>query len=422
MQLPAAKTALVVTVLLLVSNILATNETRADVNPFDPSMLYSCYAEGGLHPLNAVVNGAPGRGYYLPEYNRSTSVMLGECPGLGSDDVIRQLSSLPWIASYTLTTVQEYATCHPNDWLGSNRCEVVWSIYADITGIRGNSWRERYVFAAVRWFFVQEQYIIRLSAFQSDPGSSSELTSIEPGHTASLLARVYDKNNQLVPNVGVRLTLEAKKGSGGHHHGDDTVPARTGTMNGQQVLTGNTGPGGLQFSYKAPGVSGDYKITATCTDGKNCKQEGPDTVWVGVKKLQPLQTDSSYVLISPNADQHHPNNHYVTEATQEKIQGLAADYHISFPSDPLLHLNDASLVRGGLFDLTANWSDQPRGHKTHRFGTDIDVRANEFYHEPNESIPVNNYVDLMAIVRKHRCDAQIHSGATSNEHIHLYCR
>ena len=145
-------------------------------------------------------------------------------------------------------------------------------------------------------------------------------------------------------------------------------------------------------------------------------------MWVGIRHLQSFQADPSYVLIRPNSDQNHPTNHYVTVIVQERIQGLAQDYHGEFPRDPLLHLNDASLIRGGLFDLAANWSSQPRGHSTHRNGTDVDVRANEFYHDPNESISSSNYVDFMRLAASHGCNAQIHSGATPNEHFHLYCR
>jgi hypothetical protein len=228
-----------------------------------------------------------------------------------------------------------------------------------------------------------------------------------------------------VPNVNVRLEADVFENSGGHQH--PNAPNRPkGNLGGPSqtphVVTGNTETDGFVFTFTAPAAAGDHPISATCTD-RTCTQEGPRQVWVGIKNLQPLQADPSYVLIQPNADQNHPSNQYVTNTTQRKIRSLATDYHNWFPNDSLLHLNDASLVRGGLFDLGANWSSQPRGHKTHSLGTDIDVRANEFYHDPNESIPSSNYVDLMnTIAPDNGCDAQIHSGATPNEHFHLYCR
>lgn len=278
------------------------------------------------------------------------------------------------------------------------------------------------------------QSVVKLALLNQPPESGTTITSVEPGDTTPVIvARVYDQDNQVVPNVNVELKISAVDKSGGHHHGDNGAVERTGKLSSSaqgavisengKVLTGNTRSDGLVFTLRAPAVAGDIKVEARCTDGKNCKQEGPDGVWVGIKNLQPLQADPNYVLIKPNADQNHPSNHYVSVTTQEKIQGLAANYRKLFPNDPPLHLNDASLVRGGLFDLGANWSSRPRGHSTHRFGTDIDIRANEFYHDPDESMPTSNYVDLMnTIATRYGCNAQIHSGATPNEHFHLYCR
>lgn len=98
-------------------------------------------------------------------------------------------------------------------------------------------------------------YTIRLSLSNNTSETASILTSIEPNEATNLVAKVYDQNNQLIPNVGVQLTLEAKKDSGGHHHPDDTVAARRGTMQGQQVLTGNTGHGKFVLKEPAPRLS-----------------------------------------------------------------------------------------------------------------------------------------------------------------------
>lgn len=257
--------------------------------------------------------------------------------------------------------------------------------------------------------FCNDEYTVKLE----NPGHLSTqgaLVDVDPGGSADLIAQIYDQRNNKVFDKTVRLVVAVNPGSGGHAH----LPDRPTGIVPATVTSGAT------FAFGAPIVAGDHTITATCVEVA-C---GSDTgkVWVGIKDLQPLRTDPNYVLI-PNADQKHPSNHYVTETTQRKISKLAAYYHQTFPNDPPLYLNDASLVRGGLFDLAANWSSSPRGHSTHRFGTDIDVRANEFYHNPLESIPVSNYVDLMnTIAPRHGCNAQIHSGATQNEHFHFYCR
>ncbi len=233
---------------------------------------------------------------------------------------------------------------------------------------------------------------------------------VEPGkEVKNLRADVYCDG--VLTAKGVVLTATVDKTSGGHegtHNPDRPVGS----------LSPSSGNSSLPFSFGAPAPAGTHTVTAKCTDDSCGAAEGNVKVWVS---LQPLLTDPNYVLIKPNADQNHPSNHHVTGTTQQKISGLAADYHKRFPIDPLLHLNDASLVWGGLFDLAANWSGQPYGHSTHRKGTDIDVQAHEFYHDPKKSIPSYNYVDFMRIASKHGCNAQIHSGATQNEHFHLYC-
>lgn len=237
-------------------------------------------------------------------------------------------------------------------------------------------------------------YTIRLTSNTSTE-SPDVLATIEPDKSTNLIAKVYDQNNQLVPNVGVKLALEAKQNSGGHHHPDDTVAARTGTMQGHQELTGNTESHGLPFSYKAPSVSGDYKIVASCTDGKHCTPEGPDTVWVGIKGLEPIipASDPSsgplYLLIGETSA--HSDNHYLTPLATGRLHQLALLYRQGFPIDPPLYLNDASLERGGLFDLDADW-DVP--HKEHRRGSVIDIRANG----TATAVPQENFKEFQQIV------------------------
>lgn len=220
-----------------------------------------------------------------------------------------------------------------------------------------------------------DTYSIRLTSNTSTE-SPDVLATMEPDKSTNLVAKVYDQNNQLVPNVGVRLTLKAKQDSGGHHHPDNTVAARTGTMQGQQELAGNTGPSGqgFSFTYDAPGVSGDIDILATCTGGKNCTPQGPKQVWVGYKGLQPVGDNAVYRLI-PNAakDPGHPDNHYLTLTAASRLAVFASLYHAKYPDLAVLHLNDASLERGGIFDLKHNWRSP---HWEHCRGTVIDIRAN----------------------------------------------
>lgn len=268
----------------------------------------------------------------------------------------------------------------------------------------------------------QQQYTIKLSNDASLP-SSGDLAEVEPGKaTTTLRAKVYGSNNQIVPNANIRLEVTVDDNSGGHGHPDINRPKGLLSGNGQAGLeiVGNTGSDGLPFTFNAPAPAGDHKIIASCTDsGRTCTQEGPDKVWVGVKGLKQQASSINYVLLS-NRDANHPENHYVATNTERNVSNFAAAYHRRFPNDPVLHFNDASLVRGGLFDIASNWSTHP-GHETHRLGANVDVKANEFYHEPSQSIPASNYIDFWNMGRRYGCYVALHSGATPNEHFHLHC-
>lgn len=260
-------------------------------------------------------------------------------------------------------------------------------------------------------------YFVRLSRADGSSIDNTILDKIEPGKLTTLVAKVYDRNNRSIPNVEVQLSLEAKHGSGGHDHGDDTVVLRTGALNGQKVLTGKTDSNGFQFKYKAPDVSGDVTIKASCISGNPCTQQGPDTVWVGIKELISLPNASTYVLLR-NRDENHLDNHYMVYGASIKLMQLADLYRRKFPGDPLLHVNDASLERGGLFDIDSNWSYQPRGHKAHRRGEAVDIRANPDIY-PKEAIPVGNFKEFKRIAEDLGGNAKIHSPGGSNQHYHV---
>lgn len=219
-------------------------------------------------------------------------------------------------------------------------------------------------------------YIIKLSTSDGRQESATIITPIEPTKvTKTLVAKVYDKNGQLVPTVNIKLVVNVAENSGGHRHHTNRPNGilRSGTKIGES-LTGSTSNNGFSFTFQAPAPAGDFKITASCTSGKICKQEGPDTVWVGYKGLQPVGDNAVYRLI-PNAakDPGHLDNHYLTLTAASRLAVFASLYHAKYPDLAVLHLNDASLERGGIFDLKHNWRSP---HWEHCRGTVIDIRAN----------------------------------------------
>jgi hypothetical protein len=248
-----------------------------------------------------------------------------------------------------------------------------------------------------------KQHSIRLSG---PGGTNGALADVEPGKEVGGLRADVTCDGVPTPKE-VTLTVRAEENTGGHNHHDSARPPGT--------LSPTSGSSPVTFSFTAPAPAGDHIVTAKCVDG-SC---GEDTgkVWVGVKGLKQHAGSPNYVLLE-NRDANHPGNHYVTPNTERKVADFAAAYHRKFLNDPLLHFNDASLIRGGLFDINSNWQ---LPHETHLLGRNVDVKANEFYHEPSQSIPVSNYIDFWNMGSRYGCYVALHSGATPNEHFHLHC-
>lgn len=206
------------------------------------------------------------------------------------------------------------------------------------------------------------------------------LKMIEPANgggisSANLVAVVKNDGGSIVSGINVRLEVDVQSNSGGHNHDDivrhnNHAGSLSGTPVALNIVEGVTGPGGYNFTFGAPEVSGNHTIDASCVV-VNCTQIGKNNVWVGIKNLVPLGT-GNWVLIGQTGT--HSGNHYMTSESVNRISAIANKYSSKFPSSPVLHLNDASLARGGLFDIKANWLSP---HIEHRRGTVIDIRANE---------------------------------------------
>ncbi len=139
---------------------------------------------------------------------------------------------------------------------------------------------------------------------------------------------------------------------------------------------------------------------------------------MGIKELIPLPDAGIYVLL-PNRGTNHPDNHYMVYGASIKLMQLADLYRRRFPGDPLLHVNDASLERGGLFDIDSNWSDKPKGHELHRRGMEVDIRANPDIN-PSTAIPAGkNFEIFEEIVLRIGGGAKIHSPGGPNQHYHV---
>jgi hypothetical protein len=256
--------------------------------------------------------------------------------------------------------------------------------------------------------------------YSLDPGgmtcSSSDLavtltgdTSIEPitvmgAGVGVFTASVKDKLSGL-PQAGVpvNLSIMVDSTSGGHDHGDSIAVRDNGKLNCLPDLnpcTGGTtsGSGTVTFVFFAREEAGTYTITADCS-GNGCTGPANATVNVEVTGLQPIPASSLYVFTGSN--KKHSKNHFLSPDAISALNNIAMAYNAQFPAGPLLHLNDASLSTGGLFDINGNWSS---AHKGHRRGAVIDIRANQ---NPG-AIPQARFSDFQNIARLKGANADLH--------------
>lgn len=223
-------------------------------------------------------------------------------------------------------------------------------------------------------------------------------------------------NGAPVSGIQIRITPDVEDYSGGHQHLDGRrFNDNKGYIRFPKGSTSDA-EGYVDFVFHAPQPAGDHKLTAECVH-RDCGTNS-GKIWVGVKNLVALNDTQFYRLVGSNAS--HPRNHYLTYDSALNAATLAINYRIQFPTDPVLHYNDASLERGGLFDLSNNWDYRPWGHKSHRHGTSLDVRANPA-ENPGTAIPerIIKSGEFKDLACRRGGVAELESEGTSNQHYHI---
>lgn len=206
--------------------------------------------------------------------------------------------------------------------------------------------------------------------------------------------------------------MDVIDGTGGHLHIGSGRPRGSVLYPGRNTTDDD---GYLPFTFYAPSPAGDHLISARCRD-RDCG-EWNGKIWVGIQGLQSLYDTYLYQLVGSKTV--HPQSHYLTLNVTGSVVWLAELYLSEFKSDPVLHYNDASLERGGLFDISANWSTGPWGHQSHRRGDIIDVRANPAVN-PDTAIPERNFLRFEEFACEAGGRARIHSpNDPNNQHFHI---
>ncbi len=180
------------------------------------------------------------------------------------------------------------------------------------------------------------------------------------------------------PNIQVLFRAEPVNGSGGHEHGGNRP---VGTFSATSVSVDSSGK--CSVEYTASAFGGVETIIATVMGTETSRP-----LDVMVPNLVPLTGGQYYDLIG--ATPAHSRNHFIRADLVAAIQAIANDYHAAFPSAEILHINDISLERGGLFDISGGWNSP---HQTHREGRQVDIRS--------WSIPTANQARFEQICQEH---------------------
>lgn len=253
---------------------------------------------------------------------------------------------------------------------------------------------------------VQEQYALALTP---------KTATIEPGETYPLTATVTKQGGGAPGKpVTVSVKVAVDPTSGGHDHGETYATRPKGSVSPD---TGNTS---FPITFTSTEVSGTHTITATCDLCVNKAETA--TVDVMVPGLETIPASPFYAFVGA-VEGNHTRNHYLIPPAELVLHQMALSYQwldfsfrIGGVALPPLHLNDASLVWGGKFDVKGKWTGDHKGHKR---GVVIDVRANNDTGSTGaiSLASFGNFIDMAATqknrINKNGAVAQVH--CTSNK-------
>ena len=264
---------------------------------------------------------------------------------------------------------------------------------------------------------ILEQYTLSLEESLKDLGPSGT-TDVYANTSSTVYAQVVDaQTNQPKAGVQVQFSVDVVARTGGHD-GDHYQMRPKGKLldcgSGSEVETTvciTQQDGRATVTFNAPVVSGTHTITAECVS-PTCTGTASGDINVKVPGLEPMPYSTLYVFVGGETGKAHMDNHYLTPAASGKIQQLSEDYHSRFPFSPVLRVNDASLVWGGVLDINGSWTVP---HIQHRRGMVIDVRANQL----PDAIPNSNDFVFQDTLKKLGGRWILEGQGTSNEHYHI---
>lgn len=174
------------------------------------------------------------------------------------------------------------------------------------------------------------------------------------------------------------LAKNFQTASGGHSPGHDYSDTDVGRPRGVYTPTNGAVDDFLFITeYTSNIAAGEEKVEThyTITDPNlppSCIGPGMDefSVLVEVPGLVPIIPGSD-VALAPPSSHDAAGFWFVNSATIGSTERLA-QWHFDSLGVPLL-LTAASLIQGGINDISRNWAPTPLGHWEHRVGTDVDI-------------------------------------------------
>ncbi len=171
------------------------------------------------------------------------------------------------------------------------------------------------------------------------------------------------------PGVSFTISTDFVPGSSGHAH---TNPPSLGDVATIASTSGTTDASGRWSTTFTTGrVASKLRLTAIGTIEGNLFLKTADLP-VGFNGLGDPGVDGSGIIRYTGQTVNHASNHYGSGELHVFVRKMASYYNILAPAADrgTIGINDMSLERGGLFDISGSWATP---HSRHRFGTDADV-------------------------------------------------
>lgn len=193
-----------------------------------------------------------------------------------------------------------------------------------------------------------------------EPGghySLLEVVTLEPGQT-----KLWYVNGR--PGATVQMTFSRQAQSGGHKHANDANGGPAGSALPPSHLLGPTYPQNQVFTIAAPEAGGLADFYTRFSTGENL----PGVLSVLVPNLTEFTGGVGITLVG--ATDKHAENHYGLPQLNAAIAALGQKFHTKFKKN--IFVNDMSLPKGGLFDISGAWQVP---HATHRDGRRVDINS-----------------------------------------------